>query len=112
MATKTGAAYGSFMDLLTAIPNMGVTTLHQLDKGLTMIDVKTTGYLDEIITNSIIDKADMQAIACQDKALSFCQGQEAHMKAIDPTFTYDMARNCAAKENQYRALLGMPANVI
>lgn len=90
---KTSDLYGNAVDLLSAIPGMGLDVLDMVGGAITAGKVKTNRLVTNVIRDDKIQSvtADKRAIAAE--ALSAAQEEEAFWRSVDPTVSYDLKAN-------------------
>lgn len=90
---KTSDLYGNAVDLLAAIPGMGIDIIGMLGTGITAGKIKTDRILLNVIRDDKIQSVSSDKQAIYEQALAACQAEEAFWRAVDPTTPYDLKAN-------------------
>lgn len=102
---KTSSTIGSMLDLLGVIPDMGVRIVHLADKGLSVVDIKASSLLADVVRNDKLARLDGDTVAVRDQALASCQAEAEFYRVVDPTLAYDMKANVALAITRFSAAL-------
>ena len=102
---KTSDLYGNAVDLLAAIPGMGVDIIGMLSTGVTAGKIKTDRMLANVIRDDKITAVSADKQAIYEQALEACQAEESFWRAVDPATPYDLKANVLQRITQITAAL-------
>ena len=103
VAKKTGNTLGSILDLVGVIPDMGVRVIHQLDRGISIIDVKSADMLKDVTETSRINALTRTDRLVEEAALEHCERQRELFRKVRPNEIYDLAANFDLTVSRFKA---------